>query len=146
MNRYYTTKIEQLERQQKAKIEKLETSQGREQRDMVSQLKKEQQRELDAFNQNMKQEQSELKKQVAAQFNDRKSRQTTLKNRNVGFNQFRLYVYHSTLIMLVIHPPMLKENTIRPASKIQRERIQVIILNYYYINYNIDVDQSKRTN
>ena len=100
MNRYYTTKIEQLERQQKAKIEKLETSQGREQRDMVSQLKKEQQRELDAFNQNMKQEQSELKKQVAAQFNDRKSRQTTLKNRNVGFNvitQFRrLYVYHST--------------------------------------------------
>ena len=99
MNRYYTTKIEQLERQQKAKIEKLETSQGREQRDMVSQLKKEQQRELDAFNQNMKQEQSELKKQVAAQFNDRKSRQTTLKNRNVGFNvitQFRLHVYYST--------------------------------------------------
>ena len=34
---------------------------------MVAQLKKEQQRELDAFNSNMKQEQSELKKQVAAQ-------------------------------------------------------------------------------
>ena len=34
---------------------------------MVTQLKKEQQRELDAFNSNMKQEQSELKKQVAAQ-------------------------------------------------------------------------------
>ena len=58
---------------------------------MVSQLKKEQQRELDAFNSNMKQEQSELKKQVAAQFNDRKSRQTTLKNRKTQLDQHQKY-------------------------------------------------------
>ena len=98
MNRYYTTKIEQLERQQKSKIEKLESSQGRDQRDMVSQLKKEQQRELDAFNQNMKQEQSELKKQVAAQFNDRKSRQTTLKNRNDGVDYVFSHLIHANTI------------------------------------------------
>ena len=88
---------------------------------MVAQLKKEQQRELDAFNSNMKQEQSELKKQVAAQetvskvfsfsllcqnsrsifvnlagklclqFNDRKSRQTTLKNRKTQLDQHQKY-------------------------------------------------------
>ena len=49
---------------------------------MVAQLKKEQQRELDAFNSNMKQEQSELKKQVAAQ--EKVSQQFYLSKISVG--------------------------------------------------------------
>ena len=49
------------------------------------------QRELDAFNANMKQEQQELKKQVAAQFSDRKTRSQTYKNRKTQLDQHQKY-------------------------------------------------------
>ena len=58
---------------------------------MVGSLKKEQQRELDAFNSNMRQEQTELKKQVSAQFSDRKSRNNTFKNRKTQLDQHQKY-------------------------------------------------------
>lgn len=69
----------------------MEATQAKEQKEMVAGLKKEQQRELDAFSSNMKQEQSELKKQVAAQFSDRKSRQNTFKSRKTQLDQHQKY-------------------------------------------------------
>ena len=91
LNRMYSQKIEALERSQKSKIEKMEATQAREQKEMIGSLKKEQQRELDAFNSNMRQEQQELKKQVSAQFSDRKSRNNTFKNRKTQLDQHQKY-------------------------------------------------------
>jgi hypothetical protein len=52
-----------LEKQQKYKIEKMESLQTKEQRDMISALKREQSKELSLFNENIKSAQSELKRQ-----------------------------------------------------------------------------------
>ncbi|CBY20137.1 unnamed protein product [Oikopleura dioica] len=87
----YQTKIDSLEKLQKHKIEKMESSQAKEQKEMISTLKREQNKELIAFQQNQSHAHSELKRQVTAQFSDRKARTETLRARKQELNSHQKY-------------------------------------------------------
>jgi len=87
----YQTKIDSLEKLQKHKIEKMESSQAKEQKEMISTLKREQNKELAAFQQNQSHAHSELKRQVTAQFSDRKARTETLRARKQELNSHQKY-------------------------------------------------------
>ncbi|CAG5112975.1 Oidioi.mRNA.OKI2018_I69.chr2.g7129.t1.cds [Oikopleura dioica] len=71
----YQTKIDSLEKTQKSKIEKMESSQAKEQKEM----------------QNQSHAHSELKRQVTAQFSDRKARTETLRARKQELNSHQKY-------------------------------------------------------
>lgn len=91
LSKIYQTKIDALEKLQKHKIEKMESSQAKEQKEMISSLKREQNKELSAFQQNQSHAHSELKRQVTAQFSDRKARTETLRARKQELNSHQKY-------------------------------------------------------